>query len=254
MPELARLPATDHTGFQAAIDRDGGVIALDFLPPHKTAALRRDFEQAMQGMEWGYNDEGTPEAFSGFTTKRFHGLLKYSPNVESILAHPQLLTMARERLGGRVIISTGELMAIGNGEVKQQFHRDGDSWHRAKRDDDILFSANIALTDFCQNNGATVVVPGSHRWDVSREPLPSELTYAEMPAGSALLYGGRIVHSGGANNTTEPRIGLYVGYIPCWLRPIENFAISVGADRLETLAADTADLLCYRRSGFHVVL
>ena len=145
-------------------------------------------------------------------------------------------------------------MAIGNGEVKQKFHRDGDSWHRAKRDDDILFSANIALTDFCQGNGATVVVPGSHRWDVSREPLPSELTYAEMPAGSALLYGGRIVHSGGANNTTEPRIGLYVGYIPCWLRPIENFAISVGADRLETLAADTADLLCYRRSGFHVVL
>ena len=51
MPELARLPATDLTGLHAAIDRDGGVIALDFLPPHKTAALRRDFEQAMQDMD-----------------------------------------------------------------------------------------------------------------------------------------------------------------------------------------------------------
>jgi len=76
MPELARLPATDHAGLQATIDRDGGVIALDFLPPRKTAALRRDFERAMEGMEWGYNDEGKPEAFSGFTTKRFHGLFE----------------------------------------------------------------------------------------------------------------------------------------------------------------------------------
>ncbi len=254
MAELQRVAASDRAGQLAAIERDGGVIALDFLPPPTVATLRGDFERAMAGMAWGHNDEAQPESFSGFTTKRFHGLLKYSDAVTDVLTGARLLALARARLGDRVIVSTAELMAIGEGEVKQQFHRDGDSWRRARLGDDILFSANIALTNFNQDNGATVVVPGSHRWEAAREPEPSETTFAEMPAGSALLYGGRIVHSGGANKTTEPRIGLYVGYIPCWLRPIENFAVSSGAQRLAALDPAIADLFCYRSSGFHVVL
>jgi ectoine hydroxylase-related dioxygenase (phytanoyl-CoA dioxygenase family) len=254
MPHLARIPATDSHALQAAIERDGGVIALDFLPPADVSGLRADFLLAMDSMVWGHNDEAAPESFSGFTTKRFHGLLKYSAAVERVFTDPRLLTFARTRLGERVILSTGELMAIGPGEVKQRFHRDGDSWFRAGAEDDMLFSANIALTDFRRANGATVVVPGSHQWPTVRDPQPDEITYAEMPAGAALLYSGRIVHSGGANETAQPRIGLYIGYIPCWLRPIENFAVSVGVERLESLPAATQNLLGYRRSGFHVVL
>jgi ectoine hydroxylase-related dioxygenase (phytanoyl-CoA dioxygenase family) len=254
MAELQRVAASDHAGQLAAIERDGGVIALDFLPAEQVATLRGDFERAMTRMVWGHNDEADPEAFSGFTTKRFHGLLKYSNAVAEVLSDARLLALARARLGDRVIVSTGELMAIGAGEVKQRFHRDADSWRRARLRDDILFSANIALTDFRPDNGATVVVPGSHRWEAMREPQSHELCYATMPAGAALLYGGHIVHSGGANKTATPRIGLYVGFIPSWLRPIENFAVSVGAQRLSTLAPATAELLGYRNSGFHVVL
>jgi ectoine hydroxylase-related dioxygenase (phytanoyl-CoA dioxygenase family) len=254
MAELERLAAANHTGLLAAIERDGAVIALDFLPAATITQLREDFERAMAGMVWGHNDEARPEAFSGFTTKRFHGLLKYSDAVIDVLSDVRLLDLARARLGDRVIVSTGELMAIGPGEVKQRFHRDGDSWQRAPVTGDLLFSANVALTDFHRDNGATVVVVGSQRWETLREPHSAELAYAEMPAGSALLYGGRIVHSGGANNTAEPRIGLYFGYIPCWLRPIENFAVSVGTQRLATLEPATANLLCYRKNGFHVVL
>ncbi len=254
MAELERLPASDRTGLLAAMERDGGVIALDMLPCATIAQLRADFERAMAGMVWGHNDEAQPDAFTGFTTKRFHGLLKYSDVVVDVLSDVRLLDLARARLGDRVIVSTGELMAIGQGEARQRFHRDGDSWRRAPIAGDILFSANIALTDFHRNNGATVVVPGSHRWETLREPRAAEVAYAEMPAGSALLYSGRVMHSGGANNTSEPRIGLYFGYVPCWLRPIENFAVSVGTQRLAALDRDTANLLCYRKSGFHVVL
>jgi ectoine hydroxylase-related dioxygenase (phytanoyl-CoA dioxygenase family) len=254
MPDLTRLPADDHGGLLAAIARDGGAIALDFLPPGAVAELRADFERAMADMVWGHNDDDHPDEFSGLTTKRFRGLPKYSAAVEAVLTDARLLDMARHCVGDRVIISTAELMAIGGGEVRQRFHRDGDSWYRAAISEDILFSANVALTDFHRGNGATVVAPGSHRWPAMREPLETEICYAEMPAGSALLYRGRIVHSGGANDTNMPRIGLYVGYIPSWLRSIENFAVSVGPERLAQLARPTRDLLCYHKSGFHVTV
>jgi Phytanoyl-CoA dioxygenase (PhyH) len=251
---LARVPAQDTDALLAALERDGGVIALDYLPTPRIRQLRSDFERAMAGMEWGHNDDDHPDAFSGLTTKRFRGLPRYSAAVEAVLIDERLLRMARRCLGERIIVSTAELMAIGPGEVRQRFHRDGDSWHRAVLTQDTLFSVNIALTDFHRHNGATVVAPGSHRWPALREPCAGEICYAEMPAGAALLYRGRIVHCGGANATTAPRIGLYVGYIPSWLRPIENFAVTVGSVRLEQLDRQTQELLCYHKSGFHVVV
>jgi ectoine hydroxylase-related dioxygenase (phytanoyl-CoA dioxygenase family) len=254
VPQLARLPAADTHDLLAAIERDGGVIALDFLPTIQVERLRNDFDRAMAGMRWGHNDEDEPTEFSGFATKRCHGLLKYSAAVEAVLTDTRLLAMARRQLGERVIVSTCELMAIGPGEVNQTLHRDGDSWYRAGQTSDILFSANIALTDFNRSNGATVVIPGSHRWPAARAPLPADIAHAEMPAGAALLYGGRIVHGGGANSTAQTRVGLYVGYLPSWLRPIENFAVTLGSERLAQLTRTTQELLCYRKSGFHVVL
>jgi ectoine hydroxylase-related dioxygenase (phytanoyl-CoA dioxygenase family) len=251
---LTRVPADDTDALLAALERDGGAIALDYLPAPQLRTLRGDFERAMAGMAWGHNDDDHPDEFSGLTTKRFRGLPKYSAAVEAVLTDRRLLRMSRHCLGERIVISTAELMAIGPGEVRQRFHRDGDSWRRAALSDDILFSANIALTEFHRDNGATVVVPGSHRWPAMRDPDASEICYAEMPAGAALLYRGRIVHCGGANATTAPRIGLYVGYIPSWLRPIENFAVTVGSERLARLARETQELLCYHKSGFHVVV
>lgn len=53
------------------------------------------------------------------------------------------------------------------------------------------FVANtlIALDDFTEANGATRIVPGSHNWSVPVDPK-REVTYAEMPAGSLLVFNG----------------------------------------------------------------
>ena len=40
-----------------------------------------------------------------------------------------------------------------------------------------------AITDFTKENGATQVVPGSHKWDKNRTPLEEEIENAEMTAG-----------------------------------------------------------------------
>ena len=78
---------------------------------------------------------------------------------------------------------------------------------------ELQLASVIAFVDFTKENGATRVVPGSHRWPdrwltaAEQHALlptdPDQIAYAEMPAGSAVIYSGGTIHSGGANSTDE---------------------------------------------------
>lgn len=254
MPDLLHTTANDLASIIAAIDRDGGVIVDDYLDLSTTAALLEDYSRAIADEPWGNASDREDEVFFGLKSKRLHGILNHSAHAEACLLHPVASALARHYLGKRIILSTSELIAIGPQEVRQAFHRDEDSWRHAEQHNDLLVSVNIALTDFTRDNGATVVVPGSHTWEVGREPRDDELACAEMSAGSALLYSGRVIHGGGANQTDDTRIGLYFGYIPTWLRPIENCAITHPRELLESLGPTTQRMLGYSTAGFEVVL
>ena len=54
-----------------------------------------------------------------------------------------------------------------------------------------------AIDDFTEANGATHVVPGSHRW-VDRSPAVDEPSrvQAAMPAGSLMFFLGSVFHGG----------------------------------------------------------
>jgi ectoine hydroxylase-related dioxygenase (phytanoyl-CoA dioxygenase family) len=83
--------------------------------------------------------------------------------------------------------------------------------------------AMFALTNFNASNGATRIVPGSHKWPPNRKAVAKEITYAEISAGSALLYLGSAIHGGVANNTVgQTRRGMLLGYVVGWLRAEEN--------------------------------
>ena len=79
-----------------------------------------------------------------------------------------------------------------------------------------------AMTDFTADNGATRLVPGSHRWRDDREPLPEEIATAEMSVGSVLIYTGNTLHGPGANRSNDTRGGLALHYTLGWLRQEEN--------------------------------
>ena len=79
------------------------------------------------------------------------------------------------------------------------------------------------LTDFTKRNGATVVVPGSHRnsrdpngFPDLRQARPTELQITGK-AGSVAILDGRIWHKGGSNFSSERRLFSGVSYVPWWL-------------------------------------
>src|SRR5438045_5074158 len=118
----------------------------------------------------------------------------------------------------RYQLNLGHLLQRGPGSDEQVLHRDELVWSDLpKPHPEVQLATVIAFVDFTRDNGATRVVPGSHRWpdrqlsaieQVLRDRPPDDaIAYAEMPAGSAVVYLGGTIHGGGANCTDVERRG-----------------------------------------------
>jgi ectoine hydroxylase-related dioxygenase (phytanoyl-CoA dioxygenase family) len=59
----------------------------------------------------------------------------------------------------------------------------------------------VGITRCTYENGATMVIPGSHTWDNERAPEVYEAVPAELEIGDALFFLGNTYHGGGANIT-----------------------------------------------------
>jgi len=88
-------------------------------------------------------------------------------------------------------------------------------------------------TAFTAENGATLVVPGSHRrpplaFDTLPRARHPEAVPLEAPAGCAAILDGRLWHQTGENRTqNERRIGLFAYYVKPWLRTQEVWPVSL---------------------------
>lgn len=121
-------------------------------------------------------------------------------------------------------LNVGHVIDRGPGATGQILHRDEDVWIHVPRPAPVLQVASMtALVDFSVANGATRVVPGSHRWPRERWPEAHEIADAVMPVGSTVLYLGWTIHGAGDNTTEDQwRRGLHVSYVVGWLRTEEN--------------------------------
>lgn len=260
MPSLQNLPSGSATDeILEALDRDGALVLTGLLEPATCNSLLSDFSSHLKGVEWGVDELGYRDDFYGEHTKRLHGLFSKSRTMESVLINSELVAIATAFIVARKVatglrLSNAELMVLSAGQAVQEFHRDASSWHRAQSNEpgEILVSANIALTPFTETNGATRVVPGSHLWESGREPQPLEVCLATMNQGSALIYSGKVIHSGGEHKDKAPRVGLYLGYSASWLRPIENHLITNSVDDVFALSPTAQELLDVSPGGYTV--
>jgi ectoine hydroxylase-related dioxygenase (phytanoyl-CoA dioxygenase family) len=193
--------------------------------------------------------------FSGRNTRRTGALLTRCPSSVEMVAHPLILDVVNQTLWPKKTtfqLHLTQSIAIGPGSPAQMIHRD--QWcfdfFPFPADVDVEVSSIWALEDFTELNGATRVVPDSHRLPNGVRFTLEESSPAEMPRGSVVLYLGSTFHGGGANNSDEVRVGINVDYVLGWLRQEENQYLSYTLDEVRGFPERVQRLLGYEVGAY----
>jgi ectoine hydroxylase-related dioxygenase (phytanoyl-CoA dioxygenase family) len=207
--QLRRVDISDDSSKVIQIlDEDGGVIVENFVTKALHSRLVSELTKHSLGFSPGMTDGGLKNIFCGAQTKRFTGLAAKSPAFAEVIDHDLFHAWASSDFKNDYWMNTGQAMLIGPGSVDQPLHRDCNNWpivHDLGRDGpQATLSIMLALSDFTAENGATRVVPGSHKWeDFSVSADPADVVQAIMPARSALFYSGKVIHAAAANTTKD---------------------------------------------------
>ena len=193
--------------------------------------------------------------FSGRSTRRTGALLTRCPSSVAMVAHPLILDVVDKTLWPNKTtfqLHLTQSIAIGPGSPAQMIHRD--QWcfdfFPFPADVDVEVSTIWALDDFTEENGATRVVPDSHRLPNGVRFTLEESSPAEMPRGSVVLYLGSTFHGGGANNSDQVRVGINVDYVLGWLRQEENQYLSYTLDEVREFPERVQRLVGYEVGAY----
>lgn len=238
MVEAPDVQDSTVDGIVARLDRDGYATVADAIPQDQVAAARADLEAILEHTPPGRDD------FEGRRTQRVYALFAKTRALDPLALHPVVLGVL-DRVLGQYQLSAPAGIAIGAGETAQPLHPDDAIYPLARPHAELVVNVMWPLEDFTIANGATRIVPGSHRW-TERQPGPDTDTVAiEMPAGTALLYLGSVWHGGGANHTERTRLGVVLHYAVAWLRPVENHVLAVPPVAARALPERLQELLGY---------
>ena len=246
---IPRLPATaSPADVVAGLAAEGCAVVENLVAPALLARARDELQPWLDATPWG------PDGFAGRRTRRTGGLVTRSPTCRELVLHPLVLATVRGVLSHAtsVQLHLTQVIAIGPGEPAQPIHRDQWAFDFFPFPSGYEIQCNTlwAMTDFDAANGATRVIPGSHRAADRLEFTNEQTLPAEMPAGSVLFYTGSLYHGGGANRSDAVRYGINLTYAVSWLRQEENQYLSVPAEIARTLPEPLLRLMGYARGAY----
>jgi ectoine hydroxylase-related dioxygenase (phytanoyl-CoA dioxygenase family) len=220
---------------------NGFVVLPALLDPDEIRLIRGQLAPYLAGLLFGRND------FEGFHSERVYALLAKAPAVAALVEHPAVLELVEAVLQPCHLLSALLAINVHPGETAQTLHCD-DGYCRIPRPRSPMgVSAIWAMDDFTADNGATELIPGSHLWgDEAPDPADPRIEQIVMPAGSAVVFLGTVLHRGGANRSDATRLGITPQYCEPWIRQIENMALAVPPPVASTFSPRVQGLLGYR--------
>ena len=226
----------------ARIERDGYTILEDAIPADFVAEVAADLLR----LEREHRIEPSDNDFEGSKTVRIYNLLVHGDLYERIPVHENVLPLVERVLDAGCLISSLSSIGIGPGETAQPIHADDMLIPLGKPHEPIICNSMWALSDFTERNGATRLVPGSHRLDHS----PSygqhyDSVAAEMRAGSVLVWHGSLWHGGGANCSDARRVGIAMNYCAGFIRQQENQQLGIPREIVQRFSPRLRQLVGY---------
>jgi len=247
------------TAASAVLDtlrQDGYVVLPGLLDAAEVEAMRSALAPFLEGRLFGRND------FEGTRSERVYALLAKNAALARLVEDTDVLALVDELLPAHYLLSAFLAINVHPGETAQAFHVDDAAGGfpmpppRPHQGISVIW----ALDDFTPDNGATEVVPGSHRFGPDQlPPGDAEAVQVVMPAGSAVVFLGNLQHRGGAHHgqgrqgpqerAGDTRLGVTTQYCAPWMRQIENMVLAVPPARVLELSSRVQALL-----GYSVVL
>jgi ectoine hydroxylase-related dioxygenase (phytanoyl-CoA dioxygenase family) len=196
---------------RAQLDERGYVLLEHFMGPQLLAELRERLQALYEdeGDRAGHEFRQEPHAH------RLANLVNKGDVFGRAITMPGLLERVRHVLGPDIKLSSL------NARSADPHSSDGQPLHvdmAALPDERGYWVCNTVwlIDDFTPDNGATRVVPGSHRWgtrpqDVLADPMaphPDEVLVLG-PAGSVAIMNSHVWHGGTANRTSKPRMAMH---------------------------------------------
>ncbi|MET9274384.1 phytanoyl-CoA dioxygenase family protein [Kribbella sp. NPDC003557] len=191
------------------LDRDGYLPLEGILTGAEVAAIN----ERLAELTAAEGDRAGLEVHQEKGTDRLADLVNKDPRFAVCFSHPRVLAAMRHVLGEFRLSSLNSRAAL-PGEGHQALH--ADSGHPVEPGAYEVCNSIWLLDDFTPENGATRVVPGSHR----RGTMPAD----EMPdpaaphpdqiqltgrAGTVVIFNSHLWHGGTKNHTDKPRRAMH---------------------------------------------
>lgn len=178
---------------------------------------------------------------------RVFNLLELNSVFIELISHPLAVEIASCLLDDDFVVSNFTANIAKPGSRSMVVHSDlaivlPEPWQAA-------WGLNViwCLDDVYADNGATLYLPGSHRFerlsDLPPDPRSAMVPF-EAKAGSVIVMEGRLWHTSGANITKDEERALLFGYYTrSFIRPQWNFNVGLSEDTKATLGRDLVRML-----------
>jgi hypothetical protein len=210
----------------ARLDNDGFVILERVLSRSDIADVVAALAPFEAERPMGRSD------FEGKLSQRVYSLAGKGEAFWRLAENPRVVRVLEAKLLRGFLLSNLQSIRLHPGEKSQAWHTD-DAFYPVPRPHDTLAVSTIwALEDFTDTNGATELIPGSHRWGSDHpDDRPHVAKKAVMPAGSVVIFDGALWHRGGSNASSTTRLAVSPQYCQPWLRPQESQLLIVPPER-----------------------
>lgn len=231
-----------HIDHDIELREQGYTILTAAIDPDLIRELREALLRIEREHEIGFRST----QFEGLRTVRIYNLLKYGKPFDGVVLHDRVLPIVEDVLGPDILLSSLSSITLAPGQEGQPVHTDTQQIPFPRPFPAVSVNAMWALTDFTAANGATRIVPGSHRFGGA--PVYGQtydMVAAEMPAGSVMLFDSELWHAGGANRTDARRYAISCYYCAGWMRQQENMFLGVPLETMKQYPRRLQELCGY---------
>jgi ectoine hydroxylase-related dioxygenase (phytanoyl-CoA dioxygenase family) len=237
-------PTTDLEVAKVDLEEHGYCLVEGLLSAERVTSLR----DQLAVLATAEIADGTDYVYEAGANQRVWALLNKGDSFVELALDPTVAHLMEHLLGSDYLLSNIDANIAGPGGKPMFLHADQSFVPTPWPPFPLVANVMWMLDEFTPDNGATRVTPGSHR---SGEA--PELTIADHrtipvcgPAGTAMVFDGRLWHQTGANVTAaDQRYGILAYYCRPFMRQQENWFLSIDQVVLERWGQPLRHLLGY---------